>query len=64
MDIIKHPMETDGKSTSSHAAILAPDNVTIHTYPCIPEYDTDKVSIQQLCSVFSYSNTLFFVDPM
>lgn len=43
MDIIKHPNETDGKSTAIHAKILAPNDVTIYTYPCIPEYENDKV---------------------
>uniref|UniRef100_A0A4W5MNC4 tRNA-uridine aminocarboxypropyltransferase 1 n=1 Tax=Hucho hucho TaxID=62062 RepID=A0A4W5MNC4_9TELE len=45
IDIIKHPSEVDGKSTAIHAKILAPDDVTIYTYPCIPDYedDTDKV---------------------
>ncbi|XP_033842496.1 tRNA-uridine aminocarboxypropyltransferase 1 [Periophthalmus magnuspinnatus] len=43
IDIIKHPNETDGKSTAIHAKILAPDDVNIYTYPCIPEYDQDKV---------------------
>ncbi|XP_061565526.1 tRNA-uridine aminocarboxypropyltransferase 1 [Cololabis saira] len=43
IDIIKHPNETDGKSTAIHAKILAPDDVTIYTYPCIPEYEEDKV---------------------
>lgn len=44
IDIIKHPNETDGKSTAIHAKILAPGDVTIYTYPCIPDYDKDKVS--------------------
>uniref|UniRef100_A0A3P8RLH5 tRNA-uridine aminocarboxypropyltransferase 1 n=1 Tax=Amphiprion percula TaxID=161767 RepID=A0A3P8RLH5_AMPPE len=43
IDIIKHPNETDGKSTAIHAKILAPGDVTIYTYPCIPEYEKDKV---------------------
>ncbi|XP_072321074.1 tRNA-uridine aminocarboxypropyltransferase 1 [Eucyclogobius newberryi] len=43
IDIIKHPNETDGKSTAIHAKILAPDDVNIYTYPCIPEYDKDTV---------------------
>lgn len=43
IDIIKHPNETDGKSTAIHAKILAPTDVTIYTYPCIPEYEKDKV---------------------
>ncbi|XP_028294192.1 tRNA-uridine aminocarboxypropyltransferase 1 [Gouania willdenowi] len=43
IDIIKHPNETDGKSTAIHAKILAPSDVTIYTYPCIPEFETDAV---------------------
>ncbi len=38
LDIIKHPSECDGKSTSAHAGVLAPDDVTIYTYPTIPEF--------------------------
>ncbi|XP_014824326.1 PREDICTED: DTW domain-containing protein 1 isoform X1 [Poecilia mexicana] len=43
IDIIKHPNETDGKSTAVHAKILAPNDVTMHTYPCVPEFEKDKV---------------------
>ncbi|XP_015231129.1 PREDICTED: DTW domain-containing protein 1 isoform X1 [Cyprinodon variegatus] len=43
IDIIKHPNETDGKSTAVHAKILASNDVTMYTYPCIPEYEKDKV---------------------
>ncbi|XP_051919629.1 tRNA-uridine aminocarboxypropyltransferase 1 [Hippocampus zosterae] len=43
IDIIKHPNETDGKSTAVHAKILAPSDITIYMYPSIPEYDQDKV---------------------
>ncbi|KAL6479584.1 hypothetical protein MHYP_G00130170 [Metynnis hypsauchen] len=39
IDIIKHPNETDGKSTAVHAKLIAPDDVSIYTYPCIPELD-------------------------
>ncbi|XP_046393131.1 tRNA-uridine aminocarboxypropyltransferase 1 isoform X2 [Ischnura elegans] len=42
IDIIKHSREIDGKSTSSHAAVLAPEDVTIYTYPCIPDYNPDE----------------------
>ncbi|XP_006628759.3 tRNA-uridine aminocarboxypropyltransferase 1 isoform X2 [Lepisosteus oculatus] len=42
VDIIKHPNETDGKSTAVHAKLLAPDDVTVYTYPCIPEYEDNK----------------------
>ena len=41
IDIIKHPSEVDGKSTSAHAKVLAPDDVSIYTYPCIPDYPRD-----------------------
>ncbi|KAM4596066.1 tRNA-uridine aminocarboxypropyltransferase 1 isoform 1-T2 [Fundulus diaphanus] len=43
IDIIKHPNETDGKSTAVHAKILAPGDVTMYTYPCFPEFENDKV---------------------
>ncbi|XP_313569.6 tRNA-uridine aminocarboxypropyltransferase 1 [Anopheles gambiae] len=38
IDVIKHRNEIDGKSTAVHAAILAPDDVKIYTYPDIPDY--------------------------
>ncbi|XP_071157246.1 tRNA-uridine aminocarboxypropyltransferase 1-like isoform X1 [Mytilus edulis] len=41
VDIIKHPSEVDGKSTAAHAKLLAPDDVTVYTYPCIPDYPRD-----------------------
>ncbi|XP_011165842.1 tRNA-uridine aminocarboxypropyltransferase 1 [Solenopsis invicta] len=37
IDIIKHSREIDGKSTAVHAAILAPTDVKIYTYPDFPE---------------------------
>ncbi|XP_017877395.1 DTW domain-containing protein 1 [Ceratina calcarata] len=37
IDIIKHAREIDGKSTAIHAAILAPEDVRIYTYPDFPE---------------------------
>ncbi|KAF4071774.1 hypothetical protein AMELA_G00266530 [Ameiurus melas] len=43
IDIIKHPNETDGKSTAVHAKLIAPDHVSIYTYPCIPELNTHNV---------------------
>lgn len=43
VDIIKHSKEVDGKSTSAHAAVLAPDDVKIYTYPNFPQYDPSKV---------------------
>ncbi|KAM3925581.1 tRNA-uridine aminocarboxypropyltransferase 1 isoform 1-T2 [Leptodactylus fuscus] len=39
IDIIKHPNETDGKSTAAHAKLLAHEDVTMYTYPSIPDYD-------------------------
>lgn len=41
IDIIKHKKETDGKSTAVHAAILASDDVSIYTYPDIPDYENE-----------------------
>lgn len=40
IDIIKHQREVNGKSTAIHAAVLAPQNVRIYTYPNIPDYDS------------------------
>ncbi|KAJ8340409.1 hypothetical protein SKAU_G00350420 [Synaphobranchus kaupii] len=45
IDIIKHPNETDGKSTAVHAKLVARDDVTIYTYPCIPEYEGEKHNV-------------------
>ena len=42
IDIIKHAREIDGKSTAAHAAVLAPGDVNIYTYPCIPDYGADE----------------------
>lgn len=56
IDIIKHPNETDGKSTAIHAKILAPSDVNIYTYPCIPDYEKNKVS----CSA-SWKNVDYMV---
>lgn len=35
---IKHPKELPGKSTATHARILAPDDVSIHILPDVPDY--------------------------
>uniref|UniRef100_A0A2D4NF04 tRNA-uridine aminocarboxypropyltransferase 1 n=4 Tax=Micrurus spixii TaxID=129469 RepID=A0A2D4NF04_9SAUR len=45
IDIIKHPNETDGKSTAVHAKLLASEDVTIYTYPCIPDYEETQHEI-------------------
>ena len=42
VDIIKHPAEVDGKSTAVHARLLAPDYVTIYTYPNIPHFENKE----------------------
>lgn len=49
IDIIKHQSESDGKSTCPHAVVLAPDDVTVYTFPCIPDYDRDKVVLVFPC---------------
>ncbi|VVC24093.1 Hypothetical protein CINCED_3A000025 [Cinara cedri] len=44
IDIIKHNREIAGKSTAIHARLLAPNDVTIYTYPDTPKYTkNDKV---------------------
>lgn len=48
IDIIKHPNETDGKSTAIHAKLLAPEFVNIYTYPCIPEYEEEDHEVGSL----------------
>ncbi|XP_051512298.1 tRNA-uridine aminocarboxypropyltransferase 1-like [Myxocyprinus asiaticus] len=65
IDIIKHPNETDGKSTAVQARLLAPQDVTIYTYPCIPDLDQsaenivlvfpgpDAMTVEQLWEYFS-----------
>ena len=42
IDIIKHPGEIDGKSTAIHAAILAPEDVKIYTYPEFPDFGKNE----------------------
>jgi len=51
IDIIKHPNETDGKSTAVHAKLLAPDDVTIYKYPCIPEYEEQRHEVRNSISI-------------
>ncbi|CAH1775502.1 unnamed protein product [Owenia fusiformis] len=49
VEIIKHRNEIDGKSTAVHAAVVAPEHCTIHTYPCIPDYDKSKTLLVFPC---------------
>lgn len=42
IDIIKHRKEIDGKSTAIHAAILSAADVSIYTYPNIPNYENER----------------------
>nr|CAD7424071.1 unnamed protein product [Timema monikensis] len=63
IDIIKHCREIDGKSTAAHVALLAPDDVNVYIYPCIPDYDQSErvvlvypgngaTSLENLCNIF------------
>ncbi|KAM4747314.1 tRNA-uridine aminocarboxypropyltransferase 1 [Rhinophrynus dorsalis] len=61
IDIIKHPNETDGKSTAAHAKLLAHEDVTVYTYPCIPEYDDYK---HELVLVFPGPNAVSLKDSL
>ncbi|XP_060517438.1 tRNA-uridine aminocarboxypropyltransferase 1 [Cylas formicarius] len=68
IDIIKHKHEIDGKSTASHAALLAHDDVKIYTYPDIPNYEKENVvlifpgqgavSVNQLVRETTYENLI------
>lgn len=55
IDIIKHPNETDGKSTAAHAKLLAHEDVTMYTYPSIPDYDKQ---IHEVVLVFPGPNAV------
>nr|XP_020645744.1 DTW domain-containing protein 1 isoform X2 [Pogona vitticeps] len=59
IDIIKHPNETDGKSTAVHAKLLAPDSVTIYTYPCIPDYEDTR---HEIALIFPGPNSVAIND--
>lgn len=68
VDIIKHPSECDGKSTAVHARVICPEDVTILTYPCIPDYNPEKtllvfpgemsVSLEELAKKLHICNPL------
>ncbi|XP_066250947.1 tRNA-uridine aminocarboxypropyltransferase 1 [Euwallacea similis] len=70
IDIIKHKHEIDGKSTASHAALLASEDVKIYTYPNIPDYTNEAVvmifpgqnaiSVSQLLSGETFDSILEF----
>lgn len=71
IDIIKHAREMDGKSTAVHAAVLAPQDIRIFTYPCIPNYNPEENVSFYLVEIFllagigkintlSYENFLFW----
>lgn len=45
VDIIKHRREIDGKSTAAHAAVLAPKDVKVYTYPDVPDYAVDERTV-------------------
>lgn len=61
IDIIKHPNETDGKSTAAHAKLLAYEDVNIYTYPCIPEYEDQK---HEILLVFPGPNSVSVADSV
>ncbi|KAG9489310.1 tRNA-uridine aminocarboxypropyltransferase 1 isoform X2 [Eleutherodactylus coqui] len=61
IDIIKHPNETDGKSTAPHAKLLAYEDVSMYTYPCIPDYDKQ---IHEVVLVFPGPNAVPLKDGL
>lgn len=60
IDIIKHKKEIDGKSTAAHAAVLAPDQVRVYTYPHIPDYSKEDNVILIFPSVDSVTVSEIF----
>jgi len=42
IDVVKHHREVEGKSTAVHAVVLAPEDVTMYTFPDIPDYSQEK----------------------
>ena len=56
VDIVKHPAETDGKSTATHACVVAPDHAFIHTYPHFPDYGDQPGVSRFFRSGFFFSN--------
>lgn len=59
IDVIKHAREIDGKSTAIHAAILAPEDVTVYIYPDFPKFSSnDKVSEKKVFTNQDYQNSL------
>lgn len=60
VDIVKHPKELDGKSTAVHAALLAPADVHIYSYPVIPDYTQQKVNKNWVYCVYSCLNNIIF----
>jgi hypothetical protein len=61
VDIIKHKQELVGKSTSSHAKILAPDSVNIYQWPNIPDYSKEEDVILIFVSAKSIGEFLIFI---
>lgn len=55
IDIIKHRQEVDGKSTSSHARIIAPEDVTIYEFPNIPDYSNE---VDEVILIFPSSKSV------
>ncbi len=55
---IKHPREVPGKSTATHARVLAPDNVSIHIFPDVPAYpDISRVILVYPNKVRGHTHT-------
>jgi hypothetical protein len=62
IDIIKHRQEIEGKSTAIHAAVLAPDDVRIFTYPDIPDYTKEEGVVLIFPSASSVNVASMFID--
>ncbi|KAJ1964781.1 hypothetical protein IWQ62_002837 [Dispira parvispora] len=62
LQIYKHHLERDGKSTAVHAKIIAPDDVTIHTYPNVP-LNLENIERSVLLFPGPDAKTLEEIDP-
>lgn len=65
IDIVKHVKEIDGKSTATHAVVLAPNETRIYTYPTLPDdwpEDPNKVffNLENLAFVSLFSKMNLF----
>lgn len=74
--IVKHPLERNGKSTATHAKLLAPDHVRIYAYPGLPPWINEEPQaeciviyprpgaprLSELSDAFAHCSRVIFID--